>query len=287
MILCYSTVLKVFFVALMQILVLGMHRSGTSVVTRMVNMMGAYFGPEGRSLGYSRDNPKGFWERKDVVTLNDQLLHNFQARWQNVRQWDAAKLGAVPKSLAAQIRLLLLDIDAHRPWVIKDPRMCITLPCWLPFLEVPVAVIVSRGPGAIARSLEIHRQLPFPYGLALWEYYAVHTVQQAHALPKIFVSFESMLETPVSATKSLYDALARHGVQGLRLPSEREIRAFIEPSLERARAKSIKYQMTPEQENLAAMLRGELPFDPAVTVSPESQHIMTVTDARPYFQHQE
>ncbi len=270
----------------MQILVLGMHRSGTSVVTRIINMMGAYFGPEGMSLGYNRDNPKGFWERKDVVMLNDQLLQCFGARWQNVRGWDVSKLGAVPKSLTGMVRSLTLEMDAHRPWVVKDPRMCITLPCWLPFLEVPVAVITSRDPGAIARSLEVRRQLPPEYGLALWECYAVHTIRQAHALPKIFVSFESMLETPVASTRSLYEALLRHEVQGLRMPSDREIRAFIDPTLERAR-RNAATQLTSEQENLAAMLRGELPFDPAVTISPAAQRLMENTDARRYSLPQE
>jgi hypothetical protein len=44
----------------MQVLVLGMHRSGTSMVARLLNMMGAYFAPEGTSLGANQEKPKGF-----------------------------------------------------------------------------------------------------------------------------------------------------------------------------------------------------------------------------------
>ena len=58
----------------MQLIILGMHRSGTSMVTRLVNMMGAYFGPEGVSLGANDENPKGFWERRDVLDLDEALL---------------------------------------------------------------------------------------------------------------------------------------------------------------------------------------------------------------------
>ena len=50
----------------MQLLVLGMHRSGTSMVTRLLNMAGAYFGPEGIATEANEENPKGFWERRDV-----------------------------------------------------------------------------------------------------------------------------------------------------------------------------------------------------------------------------
>ena len=46
----------------MQLIVLGMHRSGTSVLARMLNLMGAYFGAEGASTGASKENPKGFWD---------------------------------------------------------------------------------------------------------------------------------------------------------------------------------------------------------------------------------
>ena len=58
----------------MQLIVLGMHRSGTSVLARLLNLMGVYFGPEGISTGANQENPKGFWERKDVRQLNDGVL---------------------------------------------------------------------------------------------------------------------------------------------------------------------------------------------------------------------
>jgi hypothetical protein len=51
----------------MQILVLRMHRSGTSMVARLLNMMGAYFAPEGVEMPAHPENPKGFWARQDVL----------------------------------------------------------------------------------------------------------------------------------------------------------------------------------------------------------------------------
>lgn len=50
----------------MQLVILGMHRSGTSGVTRLLNMAGAYFGPPGIATDANEENPKGFWERRDV-----------------------------------------------------------------------------------------------------------------------------------------------------------------------------------------------------------------------------
>ena len=58
----------------MQIIVLGMHRAGTSAVTRLINLMGAYLGPEEQLLPATPDNPKGYWERIDVLQLHEWLL---------------------------------------------------------------------------------------------------------------------------------------------------------------------------------------------------------------------
>ena len=51
------------------------------MVARLLNMMGAYFAPEGLSAyGANQENPKGFWERRDVRTLNDRLLVRREGR---------------------------------------------------------------------------------------------------------------------------------------------------------------------------------------------------------------
>ena len=65
----------------MQLIVLGMHRSGTSAVTRLLNMAGAYFGPEGSATEANEENPKGFWERKDVRRVCDGLLKDAGFDW--------------------------------------------------------------------------------------------------------------------------------------------------------------------------------------------------------------
>ena len=52
----------------------GMHRSGTSLVARLLNLTGVYLGPEERMIPPKPDNPTGFWENLDFVHLNDQIL---------------------------------------------------------------------------------------------------------------------------------------------------------------------------------------------------------------------
>ena len=57
-----------------QIVVLGMHRSGTSAVTQLIHQMGAYFGRIEYEMPPSGENPKGFWERTDVMEINNDIF---------------------------------------------------------------------------------------------------------------------------------------------------------------------------------------------------------------------
>jgi hypothetical protein len=258
----------------MQIIVLGMHRSGTSAVTRLINMMGAWFGPEGMSLGANEHNAKGFWERRDFVQLNQQILAARRCTGLDVRNWPAGDRPPLDPALAQKMRFSALELDAHRPWVLKDPRFCITLPDWRDLLEVPLAVIVARDPLEVARSLEQRDGFPTEFGIALWEYYAVHTLRNAASLPRVFVPHEAVLASPVSATRALLDGLKANDVKRLELPSDREILAFIEPRLYRARAREASVSLTEPQQRLNAMLRAEVPFDPAIEVSANSRDVM-------------
>ncbi|MDE3059587.1 MAG: sulfotransferase [Pseudomonadota bacterium] len=261
----------------MQIIILGMHRSGTSVVTRMVNMMGAYVGPEGSLLGFTRDNPKGYWERKDVIQCNIGLFRLYNATWPNIMNWPLPhRPRELPPQLENDLRTLVMNLDSHRPWVIKDPRLCLTLPYWKKFLEVPVAVIVYRDPLEIAQSLFMREKdsMAIERGIALWEYYAIAMLQSSAGMPRVFVSHAEFLQHPVEAAAKFYAALTDHGVQGLRLPRSREITAFIDPALYRSKPSPQNretYALTKFQQELAEMLQGKRPVPATLTLSAESK----------------
>jgi hypothetical protein len=225
----------------MQIIVLGAHRSGTSMVTRLINMMGAYFAMGDVSIGANSENPKGFWERSDVIAANDAILRHYGCEWDSLEKW--VFTDATPKKDEAALRPTLdavknivLELDANRPWVVKDPRMCITFPFWRSALEVPVVVCVYRDPQEVARSLKTRNDLPLSHSMGLWEFYATGITNAIRHVPTVFVSHTQLLSDPVATVKKLYDELSVHVERGLQLPSEKEITAFIDPSLYRSRA---------------------------------------------------
>src|SRR5207342_3160897 len=116
--------------------VLGMHRSGTSSITRLLNLAGAYFGPEGMATDPNDENPKGFWERRDVRAVGDALLHSGGYDWWRIADLD---LSAIPDDVREEqlsaFQRIVFDLDAHRPWVLKEPRLSLLLPLLRPALE--------------------------------------------------------------------------------------------------------------------------------------------------------
>ena len=220
----------------MQVFVLGMHRSGTSAVTRLLNMAGAYFGPEGISNGADEGNLKGFWERRDIRAICDGLLQESGHDWWRLSGFAAGDIpGEVRERHVGALEKLLLEIDAHRPWVVKEPRLCVLFPLVRPLLEVPVCIHVAREPLEVAESLETRNGFPAAAGLALWELYTVHAFRSSSGLPRLLVHYEELVSSPVSTLARLVGQLTELGVSGLHLPTEREITAYISPDLRRAR----------------------------------------------------
>lgn len=256
----------------MQILVLGMHRSGTSMVTRLINLMGAYFGPEGSIGEITADNPKGFWERPEVFRLNDAIFAAHGCTWSNLARWEPAMATQIPDKLLYNMKKTILGLDAFRPWVLKDPRLCLLLPGWLPHLEVPIALIVYRNPLEIAVSLNKRDKLPLEYGMALWEYYAVHMLNASMRLPRFFVRHTDLMERPLPTTGLLFTQLREFGVRRLEMPSDREISAFIDTRLYRARTEDTP--LSPAHQRLCELLQGNETQTSLLKVSEQTKTIL-------------
>src|SRR4026208_1825142 len=162
----------------MQLIVLGMHRSGTSTVTRLLNLAGAYFGPEGSATDPNAENPKGFWERRDVRAVGDGVLRGGGFGWWRIADFDVDRIPVETRErYFDEFANIVFHLDAHRPWGMKEARLCplvaavppgpraarrcaggrrrlcLLLPILRPALEVPVFIHVVREPLEIAESL--------------------------------------------------------------------------------------------------------------------------------------
>jgi GT2 family glycosyltransferase/glycosyltransferase involved in cell wall biosynthesis len=251
------------------------------MVARLLNTMGVYFAPEGVSTGANEENPKGFWERRDVRALNDQLLHSAGADWHRLGDFS---LQAIPELTLASFRKeaakIILSMDAHRPWFLKEPRLCVLAPLWLELLEFPVCVFVHRSPLEVADSLKTRNDFPSDFSLALWEFYNTTALNATVGLRRVQVNHHDIMRDPVGSVRILGEALERHGVRGLRSPSEEEVLAFVDPSLARAKAAREDDALTPAQRKLwEAFETGEaLRFTEPIDCSEETRNVLRARD---------
>ena len=194
-------------------MVAGMHRSGTSAVTRVVNLLGV---PLGRpdDIYSAPDNPGGHWESRTLCAVNDMILTVFGgfeiAPSPMPKSWLQSRRA---EFLRGVMRAAFHDIYQGERWLWKDPRICLTLPLWRQVLDDFCVVFVVRDVGAVARSL--HRREGFPdfYCRALWDDYNRRAVSALPGLPVVTVDFDSMLEDPLQQVKLLCQGLSAVGVE--------------------------------------------------------------------------
>ena len=263
----------------MQVFVLGMHRSGTSAVARVLNLMGCYFGAEHEGTRANEENPKGFWERQDVRRLNDAVLRNAGCDWDRVSGFRAEGSLDEEQVYRRAIADIVLDMDAHRPWFIKEPRLCLTFPLWRPVLETPVCIHVHRSPMEVARSLQARHGMELDAGLALWEAYNIHALNASSGLPRLVVSYSALMGDPSREVARLSEALSGHGYE-LRRPVVAELRAFLDEGLRHQRDDAEAWAATAtatQKQVLATLVRGEAEgLDPQCELPPVSQQALDV-----------
>jgi len=216
----------------MQIIILGMHRSGTSSVAGLFKEMGAAFGSEDLGFPLHPTNPKGFFERMDVVRLNDTVLGSAGANWIMTESFpfdNDINYRVLP--CHEQADTIVRDLNTERDWFIKDPRMCLTLPFWLPHFQSPVFIIVNRNPLSVARSLSRRGDCPIPVGLALWERYTRNMITYSRGHKRLLVQFESMMTNPEREYRRIMDWISQQSSHGLKQLSSTELKNWFQKDL--------------------------------------------------------
>jgi|GEM_PF-2542418 len=184
------------------ILVLGMHRSGTSCLAGMLAAGGlASAGDAVRNW----DNARGHFEMLDAVRLDEAVLAHSGGHWLA----PPAELRWTDEHAALRDRILAMRI-AGRPALIKDPRTLLVLPFWrasaLPFH----AIAIVRHPLAVARSLESWRSMAIDDGVQLWSAHnrALLDDRARHTYP--LIDFDAPRDAMIAATLAAARTYAKH-----------------------------------------------------------------------------
>jgi GT2 family glycosyltransferase len=157
-------------------------------------------------MGAQEDNPRGFWERFDVVALNDRLLQNTGNSWFN----PGADSPVADQSSESEMDAILKRLHGDG-WLLKDPRMILTLPAWEGRIVDTLPIFVYRSASGVASSLERRNGLPLEYGLALWEYYNRCALRLLYGRDFIALSYEQFAAKPVAQMSALLSQLKERG----------------------------------------------------------------------------
>lgn len=135
------------------VVVLGMHRSGTSLVSNILRVLGVNMGDE--FLEPDEGNIYGYWEDIEFLGVNKALLEIAGGDWRNPPSTEEILALAEHKRAKQYILDLLAKKKLGYKWGWKEPRTCLTMPLWYPYLdkEKTLFVVVNRKRDAVIKSL--------------------------------------------------------------------------------------------------------------------------------------
>ncbi|MGA0369314.1 MAG: hypothetical protein ACO3N7_07675, partial [Kiritimatiellia bacterium] len=225
------------------LLLLGMHRSLTSLTATLLENAGFYIGEPEERMPARADNAEGFGERKDVYALNEWILEtelgSGQPRWPMGQGW-LRPVTVIPEQLSAPGRLharsCIREISARlgrtgSPWLLKDPRCCLTGQVWKDFLPRFSSLLVFRDPLQVVRSLQKRDQLHFAHALALWELHMRAALEQMQGAPGLILHTTSLLQNPDQEMLRISDFLESAGFTGIQRLSSAHISGVLRPEM--------------------------------------------------------
>lgn len=185
------------------IVVLGMHRSGTSAVTKSLELMGVGLGDNLLPANFS--NTKGFWEDRECLAINDKLLSHLDVAWDRLGlAWDEIREDPrVDEWMATAIEIVSRKLDENNGiWGFKDPRTCRLLVFWhRVFLAVKCEVCVVmavRNPASVAASLAARDGIQAQKAYYLWLQHVLPPLGFLKEARRVVVDYDEFLSNPYS-----------------------------------------------------------------------------------------
>ncbi|HTD38716.1 MAG TPA: sulfotransferase [Candidatus Limnocylindrales bacterium] len=215
------------------VFLVGMHRSGTSALTRVLSLCGGALPV--RLLPPDAGNPSGYWEPLGAVDLNDAHLRARGSSWYDTR-FDARPEPPDAGLVERIAEFLTTGFAGGGPLLIKEPRITLLLPAWLAAadaLKMPVRIVhLVRDPFEVAASLAVRNHIGTEHALALWLKYTLTGERDARGPRRLFVAYDELLadwrsvvsrciedlglslviapETPAAVAEHLSPALRHH-----------------------------------------------------------------------------
>jgi hypothetical protein len=182
------------------IVVIGMHRSGTSAVARGLAALGVDLGDD--FLNAQPENPTGYWEDRGIVELNERVLKTLGLKWDDCAPIDVGRFSGwrMWRLRRETIRYLQRKFALRPLWGFKDPRTIRLLPFWLQALRQSrvedAYLLVIRNPASVAASLHARQGMTVAAAQRLWLSYTVPFFDSLEAKPLVVVDYDLLMGDP-------------------------------------------------------------------------------------------
>lgn len=216
------------------LVVLGMHRSGTSALTGVLGHMGCDL-PQ-NLLPATEMNAKGYFESGRVTALNDALLASVGLRWSNFQQfpeeWFTSPMaGEFAEQAVAE---LVGEYGSSELFLMKDPRICRLVPFWEEALQQagcnPLYVHTHRHPLDVAASLERSENQETSYGMLLWLRYVLNAEADTRGKTRVFTSYDQLMSDWAGEMRSIGQRLGLEWPRTIETAAP-QVEEFLSPEL--------------------------------------------------------
>jgi hypothetical protein len=199
------------------VFILGMHRSGTSMLARLLAAQGLPLGPALLDRP-ARDNRHGYWEQAEIVAVQEALLDGWDRTWHGPNGLQPLPEGwlQAPATRVAKAQLTAIVAGeiarAGGLWGFKDPRSLRLLPLWREIISElalePVFILAARSPNAVAASLMRRNRLSRRFAEALWAAHTIDAVSGAGTELAAVIDYDGWFTAPEAVAAYLRATLA-------------------------------------------------------------------------------
>lgn len=182
------------------IVVLGMHRSGTSTVARGLQALGVYLGDD--FLDAQPENPTGYWEDRGIVELDERVLKALKLTWDSLtpiarREFGGWRMWRFRREARRYFHRRFMSSPL---WGFKDPRTLRLLPFWSEVLDecaVDAAYVLAiRNPSSVAASLRARQGTSVETAQRLWLVNVVPFLDEIDGKPLVVVDYDRLMLDP-------------------------------------------------------------------------------------------
>jgi hypothetical protein len=196
------------------VLVLGMHRSGTSLCSHILSALGVDMADKIGGPGHpsmTPDNPRGHWERWEIVEFHDRILRLFNRDYFGhfhdfalpVAWWADPRVAQIRREIIAFLENRMGD----RYFGFKDPRTMRLMPVWHQIFNelklAPKVVLCLRNPAQVARSLHDRDGLDPANGEYRWLVHMIDFYRYTSNLNCCAVEYEEWFNSPATNIEKL------------------------------------------------------------------------------------